>query len=455
MEPISWKIIKVKTKDLKEYEDNPRALTKKGLADLEASITKFGVADPPILNKDLTICGGHGRKVVLMKMGIDEVECKVCTRQLTPEEFKELNIRLNKNIAGEFDFDILANKFNLDDLLNWGFEERDFDLDEFDRYDESELDNAPEKRADVASQTGDLFIIEGADGRIHRLLCGDARDEDDLQNVTAGRTIDLFLTDPPYNVDYTGQTKDKLKIQNDKMKDGAFLKFLEDSFGNANKFLKKGGVFYIWHADTESLNFRTALRTVGLQPRQCLVWVKNNMKLGRQDYHWKHEPCLYGWKDGAVHHWNNDRCQTTILEHGLEMPKVKQDEVLTFKIKKGIETGWVVLETFTSTKSTAVASSILYFNMPLHNTEHPTMKPVSMFMYLIRNSTKKNNNVLDPFAGSGTTLIACEQTGRVANTVEQDPFYIDIILRRYRKLYPDAGIKCANRKFNFDKLFSE
>lgn len=216
---------------------------------------------------------------------------------------------------------------------------------------------------------------------------------------------DLYLTDPPYNVNYQGGTKDALTIQNDSMEDSAFRQFLVDAFATASTIMKPGASFYIWHADSEGFNFRGACRDVGLTVRQCLVWAKNSLVIGRQDYQWKHEPCLYGWKDGAAHSWFSDRSQTTVLE----------------------------------------------FDKPLRNGEHPTMKPVRLFRYLIENSTKKKQVVFDGFGGSGTTLIACEETGRFARLVELDPKYCDVIVARWQTATGQKAYRESDGAF-FDDL---
>ena len=199
---------------------------------------------------------------------------------------------------------------------------------------------------------------------------------------------DLLITDPPYNVDYVGKTKDALKIKNDKMENDAFRLFLHDAFWAADTVMRGGAVFYIWHADSEGYNFRGACSDIGWKVRECLVWNKNSMVLGRQDYQWKHEPCLYGWKDGASHLWASDRKQTTVID----------------------------------------------YDRPTKSELHPTMKPVGLFAYQIGNNTHEGDNVLDLFGGSGTTLIACEQMKRNAFLVELDPHYCDVILQRWENL---------------------
>lgn len=205
----------------------------------------------------------------------------------------------------------------------------------------------------------------------------------------------MWLTDPPYNVDYTGGTKEGLKIQNDKMSDGAFRLFLNVAFAAANEALRPGGAFYVWHADSEGHNFRGALHDNNMKVRECLIWNKNSMVMGRQDYQWKHEPCLYGWKEGASHSWYSDRKQTTVLD----------------------------------------------FNRPNRNGEHPTMKPIPLFAYLIQNSSKEGESVLDTFGGSGTTLIACEQLNRKCYMMELDSHYCDVIIARWEKLTGKQAVK--------------
>lgn len=212
-----------------------------------------------------------------------------------------------------------------------------------------------------------------------------------------GELADLLLTDPPYNVNYTGKTKDHLKIENDKMSDSNFREFLRDAFVCADSVMKPGACFYIWHADSEGYNFRGACKDTGWQVRQCLIWNKNSMVMGRQDYHWKHEPCLYGWKDGASHLWAADRKQTTVID----------------------------------------------FNKPQRNGEHPTMKPVGLFDYQIKNNTKGSDIVLDLFGGSGTALIACEQDGRKARIMELDPHYCDVIIQRWENLTGREATLCS------------
>ena len=227
----------------------------------------------------------------------------------------------------------------------------------------------------------------------------------------------MLLTDPPYNVDYTGGTKDQLKIKNDRMEDAAFRAFLQDAFLAADAVMRPGAAFYIWHADSEGFNFRAAAREAGWNIRQCIIWAKNSLVMGRQDYQWKHEPCLYGWKDGHRHYFTDSRKETTVIEDGRpDIASMKKAEMKQ------------LLEEIYSDK---MATTVIHMDKPARNDIHPTMKPVKLFDYLIRNSSRKKQTVLDPFAGSGTTIIACEQNGRKAYTMEFDPAYVDVIIDRW------------------------
>ena len=218
-------------------------------------------------------------------------------------------------------------------------------------------------------------------------MCGDSTSTKDVEALAGGVKMYMLLTDPPYGVNYVGKTKDALKIENDAQTDDELLTFLTEAYLAADALMKPGAVFYIWHADIKAGVFRNACANVGWEVRQVLIWVKNSMVLGRQDYQWRHEPCLYGWKDGAGHLWASDHKQTTILE----------------------------------------------FDRPARNKEHPTMKPIPLFDYQIKNNTKGGDAVLDLFGGSGTTIMACEQNGRIGYVMEYDPRYVDVIIKRWEE----------------------
>lgn len=333
--------------------------------------------------------------------------------QLTEEQKREFIIK--DNVAfGEWDDETLTEDFDPDELLDWGLgdlddEPEDNDADE-DDYGEEDAANAPTR-----CNPGDVWLL----GR-HRLMCGDSTKEADVAKLMGEEQAHLLLTDPPYNVDYQGGTKEKMKIANDNMDDVAFVGFLTAAFNCAIQAMRPGAAFYVWHADSKGFEFRTALKEVGLTPRETLIWVKNALVLGRKDYQWRHEPCLYGWKDGAAHYFVDDRSQSTVIEDaGVDYRKLKKDELLKLVLQL---------------TDVSVPNTVIYEDKPTKNDIHPTMKPVKLMARLIKNSTKQEQLVLDLFGGSGSTLIACEQINRKCFTMEYDPKYCDAILDRWEKL---------------------
>ena len=365
--------------DLKPYKNNPRK-NDKAVDAVAASIKAFGFKQPVVIDDNGEIIAGHTRLKAAKKLGIKTVPCIVAD-DLTPEQIKAYRLADNKTAElAEWDMELLP--LELDDLQEFDMTLFGFEMPKG-RAEAIEDDYEISVPAEPRTKPGEIYQL----GR-HRLMCGDATSADCVQVLTGGAQMDMLLTDPPYNVAYTGKTSDALTIANDKQDADAFRAFLTDAFQAANNAMKPGAVFYIWHADSEGLNFRAACAAAGFTVRQCLIWCKNTMVLGRQDYQWKHEPCLYGWKDGAGHLWASDRKQTTVLN----------------------------------------------FDRPARNKEHPTMKPVKLFDYQIQNNTKGGDCVLDLFGGSGTTLIACEQNGRTAYLMELDPKYCDVIIHRWEKL---------------------
>ena len=381
-------IIKLNINEVIPYPDNPRK-NDNAVDAVAESIKQCGYCSPIVIDEDNVILAGHTRLKALKKLKWKEVEC-VRKTGLTEEQKKKYRILDNKtNELAEWDFDLLEEEIDGLDFDGFDF---GFDMSAFEEPQEIVEDEVPEvdEDSEPITQLGDIWQLGD-----HRLMCGDSTDAGTVAILMDGKQADLFLTDPPYNVAYEGKTKDALTIENDKMESDKFREFLTSAFTAAVYVLKEGGGFYIWFASREHCNFETALNDSGLEVRQELIWKKNTMVLGRQDYQWKHEPCLYGWKDGASHNWYSDRCQTTILE----------------------------------------------FDKPARNGEHPTMKPVELFAYQIQNSTKKNDIVLDLFGGSGTTIIACEQTGRIGYSMELDPKYCDVIIKRYENLTGKKAVK--------------
>lgn len=374
---IEWLPERRKVSALNELPNNPRKIKGEAFEKLKERIKARGFHDVVKVDTEGFVLSGNQRRRALTDLGITEVTVLVPSRELTKDERDKVILESNRN-DGEWDFDILGNEFDLETLLDAGFEEKELDLDLSDPRD----NDVPPPSEEPVSRAGDLYLL----GR-HRLLCGDATKPEDAARLMGEFKADMLLTDPPYNVDYAGKTKKALKIENDSMSEDAYQDFLTSVFGNAVELMKPGAVFYIWHADSEGFNVRYALKAVGLETRQCLIWNKNIMVMGRQDYHWKHEPCLYGWKEGAAHLWNADRTQVTVLN----------------------------------------------FDRPSTSEEHPTMKPVELLSYQIGNNTKGEDIVLDPFLGSGSTLIAAERTSRTCYGMELEPRYVDVIVKRWEE----------------------
>lgn len=374
--------------DLIPYINNPRH-NDQAVDAVAGSIKNFGFKVPIVVDKDNEIVAGHTRLKAAKKLGMEEVPTIVAD-DLTENEVRAFRLADNRVAElADWDEEILANELiDIDDIdmSEFGFEELESELD-IHEVEEDEFDEEPPEEPNA--KYGEIYQL----GR-HRLMCGDSTKQKDVDKLMNGNKVDLFITDPPYNVDYTGKTKDALKIENDKKDDASFRQFLVDAFSTADAVMRGGAAFYILHADSEGYNFRGACFDIGWEVRQCLIWVKNSLVMGRQDYHWKHEPCLYGWKEGAAHLWASDRKQTTVLN----------------------------------------------FDRPNRNADHPTMKPVKIFDYQIKNNTKQEDIVLDLFAGSGTALVACEQNGRVSYNMELDSRYVDVIIKRFEEFTGEEAV---------------
>jgi len=380
-------IEQTKTSDLLPYARNSRTHSDAQVAQIAASIREFGFTNPILVDQENQIIAGHGRVLAAMKLKLDEVPC-IRLSHLSESQKRAYVIADNKlALNAGWDDELLA--LEIKDL-----QDSDFDISLL-GFEDDELakimdalveevegltdeDATPEVPEEPKTKPGDIYQL----GK-HRLMCGDSCSTNDIEKLCDGQLVDMWLTDPPYNVAYEGGTG--LTIKNDNMEDEQFRHFLRDAYVTADLVMKPGAVFYIWHADSEGYNFRGAAKDAGWIVRQCLVWKKSSLVMGRQDYHWKHEPCLYGWKEGAGHLWASDRKQTTILE----------------------------------------------FDKPSRNGEHPTMKPVALFEYQMLNNTKGGDIVLDSFGGSGTTIIAAEKNGRKAYAMELDPKYCDVIVKRW------------------------
>ncbi len=385
------------------YARNARTISETAVAKVAASIQEFGWRQPIVVDVHRVIVAGHTRLLAARKLGLKEVPVHIADN-LTPAQIKAYRLMDNRSHdETSWDFELLGPE--LTDLQSLGF--GNLELTGFDEKEIADFlagatspgqegltpdDEAPALREAAVTQPGELWRLGD-----HRLLCGDAMVLADVKRVLAGARADLVVIDAPYNVNYEGGTKEKLKIQNDHMADGAFYQFLLKAYQNLAAVTKEGAGIYVFHADTEGVNFRRALVEAGWKLAQCCVWVKQTLVLGRQDYQWQHEPILYGWKPGAAHRWFTDRKQTTVWN----------------------------------------------FDKPARSPEHPTMKPVDLVSYPILNSSRNGDVVLDTFGGSGSTLIACAKHGREARLLEIDPKYCDVILRRWQEW---SGEKAHNEE---------
>jgi DNA modification methylase len=380
-------------KDLKSDHKNARKRTDRSAKLIAESLQRYGAARSIVIDEDNRILAGNGTIEGARAAGIKNVRVIetdgteiIAVKRTGLSEDEKIGLALADNRTSDlsdWDKDMLQQLSEEHDIAPW-FDADDLaeilgTVEQLPAEGLTDADDVPEAPAEPITKPGDLWILGD-----HRLLCGDSTDTVALERLMAGANADLWLTDPPYNVNYEGGTG--LKIQNDNMKDAEFRQFLKDVYIAANCFLRPGAAFYIWHADSEGYNFRGAAFDAGWKVRQCLIWLKSSLVMGRQDYQWKHEPCLYGWTEGAAHTWNSDRKQTTILE----------------------------------------------FAKPSRNGEHPTMKPVDLFQYQMANSTKPGDIVLDSFGGSGTTMIAAERINRKARLMELDPAYCDVIVQRWQ-----------------------
>ncbi len=413
-------IIEVELSKLKEYENNPRH-NDKAVEAVQNSIASFGFKVPIIIDKEFYIVAGHTRRKAALNLKLKTVPC-IIADDLTDEQIKAFRLADNKTAElAEWDFIKLEQELlNINiDMEAFGFDPLDFEVEPAEAQEDNfNIDAATDEITEPITKLGDIWQLGN-----HRLMCGDSTDNETVLKLMDGARADLVLTDPPYNVNYEGGTG--LKIQNDNMAAKEFRDFLTAAFKSIYNVMREGAAFYIWYASREHLNFETALNNAGLEVRQQLIWCKNALILGRSDYQWKHEPCLYGWKEGAAHYFIDSRIETTIIDDMPNFNKMNKEELKDF-VKELI-------------KNTP-ASTIIRENKPTRNAEHPTMKPVKLMGYLIKNSTKNNEAVLDLFGGSGTTLIACEQLNRTCYMNELDPKYCDVIIKRWETLTGNKAV---------------
>ena len=441
-----------KLADLHPAEYNPRKkLTPSDpeYVQIKNSINEFGYADPIVINADGTIIKGHQRCNVMIDLGYTEAEVIVLD---IPDKAKEkaLNIALNK-ITGKWDNQLLKDLLVELDLEGYDFSLTGFHRDELEDLIQ-QLDIPPEASDDnfdpdeeasrietPESKTGDIWQL----GR-HKLMCGDATNPNHVAELLDGAKLDLVITDPPYNVDYGAKTefleqylgqevsRNNSNIQNDKMDNASFYNFLLAAFQNLNEAMRPGAVIYVFQAESTGTQFRRAYTDAGLKLAQCLIWEKNAFVLGRQDYQWRHEPILYGWKEGAAHYFVNDRTQDTVLlEEEADLKAMKKQELIAF-----------IEKIFKDYKD---QTTVHYEKKPSRNSLHPTMKPIPLVGRLMNNSSQPGWAVGDFFGGSGTTLMAAEQLGRTAYTMESDERNADIIVHRWEQYTGKKAVKLNAR----------
>ena len=375
-----------KTSELIEYENNPRN-NEAAIDAVAKSIEEFGFKVPIVITKDHVIIAGHTRLKASLKLGLATVPCIVAD-DLTEGQIKAFRLADNKTAElASWDFTKLESELESIemDMSVFGFEDLESKVP--DNATDDDFDPSEELTETPYTKKDDIYLLGN-----HRVMCGDATIKESVDKLTQDEKVDLTFTDPPYNVDYEGTAG---KIMNDKMEDNTFYLFLFQAFKNMFDHTKPGGAIYVCHADTEGINFRTAFKNAGFKLAECLVWVKNALVLGRQDYHWRHEPILYGWKEGAAHYFIDDRTQDTIWE----------------------------------------------YNKPKRNEEHPTMKPLELCGRAIANSSRVGEIVLDLFGGSGSTLISSDQLQRKARLMELDERFVDVIVKRYIK-YKGSSDDC-------------
>lgn len=425
MQIVDTSLIKLDPKNYRRHNKKNKELIAK-------SLTECGAGRSVLIDKEGALIAGNGVYEQAKKLNIptkiietDGSELIVVQRKdLATKDLKRKKLAVMDNSASdssEFDLEVMKTDFTVEEIKSMGVQDPSLEIEQEKEIEEVSVPIA----ADPRTKPGDIWQL----GK-HRLICGDSTKPETLKRLMGDTLADLLLTDPPYNVDYEGSNGKK--IQNDKMSPAQFAAFLQEAFNTAAGQLKAGGSFYIWHADTETVAFRLACRGAGLSVRQCLIWNKNSLVLGRQDYKWKHEPCLYGWKEGAGHYFIEEFSHTTVNDENpasFDFSKMSKDDMRA------------LLE-----KIYNMPSTVINENKPARNAEHPTMKPLKLLARLIRNSSKPGQVVLDSFGGSGSTLVTCEQMDRVCFTAELDPVYCDVILTRWENLTGEKAVRLTGGK---------
>lgn len=435
----------VSSTSIKRYNNNPR-YNDSAVQAVADSIQEFGFKNPILVDKNNTIIAGDTRyRAATEILELDKIPVIICD-DLTDEQVAALRIADNKTgELSEWNEEALAEEIKYLQSVGYNIDLTGFSFDEIeellkssyvDNIKEDEDFNIVNELEDIAtpkSENGDIWYLGN-----HKLMCGDSRCSDDLEKLMANDKAQLIITDPPYNVDYQGVAG---KIKNDNMSPQEFKTFLCDTFANANKHSAPGASFYVFYADKETENFRISLRENNFEIKQNLIWIKNTFVLGRQDYQWKHEPILYGWKADASHYFINNRSKSTIIDTELDFRKMSKAALIEY------------IETLLSD----IKETTIYCDKPVKSEDHPTMKPIKLIADFLINSSKAKWIVLDMFGGSGSTLIACEQTGRHCRMMECDPKYVDVIVKRYVNLTGDEEcycVKTSGKKIKYKELYN-
>jgi DNA modification methylase len=413
---IQTKLLKID--EVKLNPNNPRTIKDEKFYKLVKSIQEFPKMlelRPIVVNDDMIVLGGNMRLKACKEAGLKEIPV-IKASDLTDEQQKQFIIKDNVGF-GDWDWEALKMEWNLDELNDWGLDIPEFVYEQPEAYEDGyEIPN--EIHTDIVE--GDIIEIGP-----HKLICGSSLEVDTWGKIMEDKMADMVLTDPPYNVSYVGKTKDALTIQNDRMTSENFYQFLYDFYTATGAYVKEGRGWYVWYSEAEGINFRNAMSNAGILLKQTLIWVKNVMVMGRQDYHNKHEPCLYGWKPGEAHYFIDDRTKVTVYEDEADYRKMSKKELI---------------DLIKDMNSDTVAVDILRADKPIRNDLHPTMKPIKLMAQLIQNSSKEGELVVDAFLGSGSTMLAADQIGRICYGVELDPKYCQVIIDRMKKYKPELDI---------------
>lgn len=404
----------MKIGDIAPYEKNAKLHPPKQIKQIKRSIEEFGFRQPLVVDINNVLIVGHGRLEAAKELGVTEVPVHIADN-LTDEQIKAYRLADNKLNESDWDMSLVLPELKELEFTGFDISLTGFDTDLIIEPEEKD-DEVPELPEEPKSKLGDVYQLGE-----HRLMCGSSTDPKDVQVLMNGELCEMVWTDPPYNVNYEGGTG--LKIQNDNMDDSTFYQFLYDFYKQTESIMHEGCPIYVAHADSEGVNFRKALKDVGIQLKQCIIWVKNTLVLGRQDYQWQHEPILYGWKTGAAHRWYGMFDKTTVIDDEVNIKNLKKEQLQE-----------LVQHLRNERKTTVVRE-----NKPARNAEHPTMKPVGLITKFLMNSSRQGDIVYDGFGGSGSTLIAAEKLNRKCYMMELDPKYVDVIIKRWEEYTGDKA----------------